>query len=237
MSKRLILLVAASLLAFLAPRSTGFAQESGGGAATKNNLDLPFNAGGKPEEEEEAPEIVIFFGQQYEGDGIFFSCDKSGSMNEAGKWPKLQREMVKNITQFSERVQFGIVFFDAGMFKFPASGRPADANPAMKAAGVAMVMSTQPGHGTCAKPALNQCLNYATQSSAKRKLIIHLSDGWNTCGGADDATVSPQILSEITQRNTQRVHINTIGFGDPVNEDFMKKLASMNNGQYAHVSG
>ena len=42
--------------------------------------------------------------------------------------PKLQREVVRIITGLSERVQFGIVFFDADVFKFPPSGKPAESS-------------------------------------------------------------------------------------------------------------
>src|SRR5262245_55553549 len=66
---------------------TGSGSASGG---VKQNLDLPFDAAGEEEDEEDAPEIIVFYGQQYEGDGIFFSCDKSGSMREGGKWERLQ---------------------------------------------------------------------------------------------------------------------------------------------------
>jgi hypothetical protein len=44
-------------------------QSGGGQAATKENLDLPFDAFANTEEEEEAPEVIFFHGQQYEGDG------------------------------------------------------------------------------------------------------------------------------------------------------------------------
>jgi len=228
----LVILGAAAFLV-LTP-SPSYAQEGGGGF-NKLNLDLPFDAGGTQEEEEEAPEIVVFYGQQYEGDGIFFSCDKSGSMNEGNKFKKLQQEVIKNISQFSERVEFGICFFDAGLSKFPTSGQPAKASAAMKAAGSAYVMSTAPGHGTCSKPALITCLQFANQSSAKRKVIIHLSDGFNYCGGADEATYSRECLNEVSQRNTCRAHVNTIGFGASVNEQFMKALAAQNSGSYSRV--
>jgi hypothetical protein len=44
-----------------------------GGVALKENLDLPFNALGRSaEEEEDAPEIVVLYGQEFEGDGFVF---------------------------------------------------------------------------------------------------------------------------------------------------------------------
>lgn len=47
--------------------------------ASKENLDLPFDAFGISEDEKEAPEVVFFYGQQYEGDGFFFCLDRSSS--------------------------------------------------------------------------------------------------------------------------------------------------------------
>ena len=134
-------------------------------------------------------------------------------------------------------MQFGIAFFDSGLYKFPNSGQPATATASLKAAGLAFVMSTSPGHGTCHKPALIACLNYANQSSAKRKIIIYLSDGFSHCPGHDPAQYAKESLNEITQRNTSRAHINTICIGAPgsVDENFMRQLASMNGGTMARI--
>ncbi len=216
-----------------------YAQDVGGSsAATKENLDLPFDAmGAVDQDEEEAPEIFIFYGQQYEGDGIFFSCDKSSSMKQGTKWKTLQKEVIKNVSEFSEHVQFGIVFWDAGLSKFPTSGRPADANPSMKAAAISFVMSTSPGSGSCCKAGLLTALTYANQSSSKRRLIIHLADGWTHCPNHDRVVYGEQTLAEVTARNSQRVQINAICIGAPgeVDESWMRRLAAQNNGSYARI--
>src|SRR5262245_45893027 len=104
--KRFGLCLAGCFLAWallVSPRAFGQAAGGGGegGAASKENLDLPFDALGDSESDEEPPEIIVFYGQQYEGDGIFFTLDKSGSMNEANKFNRLKQETVKNISQFS----------------------------------------------------------------------------------------------------------------------------------------
>ena len=232
-------LAVTALLGFtlLAPLAYGQGASAGGSVATKENLDLPFDAIGDSEDEEDAPEIIVFYGQQYEGDGIFFCCDKSSSM-EGQKFAVLQKEVIKNVSSFSDKVQFGIVFFDAGLWKFPPSGRPAEANPAMKAAASSFVMSTATGHGTCAKAALVTALAFANQSTSKRRLIIHLSDGQNWCNGQDPSTYGPTVLTEVTAKNTSGVHINAICIGPAggdVNEDWMRKLAAQNNGAYARI--
>lgn len=208
------------------------------GVATKENLDLPFDAVGEMDgEEEEAPEIFVFYGQQYEGDGIFFSCDRSSSMNIPAKWNNLQKEVIKNINEFSERVEFGIAFWDASLVKFPTSGRPAEASPAMKAAAISFVMSTSPGHGSCCKEGLLTCLTFANQSSSKRKVIIHLADGFTHCPNFDATQYGQQTLSEVTSRNINRVQINTICIGPAgqVDEAWMRKLSAMNNGSFARI--
>ncbi len=231
------------VLLVLASSPTILAQVAGGAggsaAATKENLDLPFDAIGEVDDnEEEAPEIFVFYGQQYEGDGIFFSCDKSGSMKQGTKWKQLQKEVVRNVTEFSERVQFGIVFFDAGLYKFPTSGRPADASPSMKAAAISFVMSTSPGSGSCCKAGLLQALTFANQATSKRKVIIHLADGMTTCPGHDRTVYGQQTLAEVTARNTQRVQINAICVSSPgaeADEAWMRRLAAQNNGSYARI--
>ncbi len=207
------------------------------GAGSKENLDLPFDSVGTSEDEEDAPEIVIFYGQQFEGDGIFFCCDHSSSMT-GPKLSRLKQEVTKNLTQFNEKTQFGIVFFDINMVCFPSSGRPTDASPSMKAAGISFTMSLQAGMGTCGKAALLKVLNMANQSSAKRKVILFLSDGEMSCDG-QGANYPQSTLAETTAHNTQRVKINTICLGPAdmgaAGPKFMQDLARQNNGQYSRV--
>jgi hypothetical protein len=74
-----------SLLSLLSAGLIGSAAhaQTSGGIGTKENLDLPFDAGGGENNEEEAPPTIIFYGQQYEGDGIFYCLDRSGSTANA----------------------------------------------------------------------------------------------------------------------------------------------------------
>jgi hypothetical protein len=44
------------------------------GKPTKANLDLPFDTAASTENEEETGEAFVLYGQQYEGQGIFFCC-------------------------------------------------------------------------------------------------------------------------------------------------------------------
>jgi hypothetical protein len=78
---RTLLVSLTFLLFFLAPTTLVDAQTLAGGAL-KSNLDLPFDAGllNDDAEDEDAPELITFYSQQYEGDGIFYCIDHSSSM-------------------------------------------------------------------------------------------------------------------------------------------------------------
>jgi Mg-chelatase subunit ChlD len=225
-----------AFLALFAGRSS-WAQESGGGA-TKENLDLPFDAIGDNEEEEEAPEIVSFYGQTLEADAFFYIIDRSGSMQDSGELAIAKREVIKNISEFSDRVQFGIFFFDRGLLKFPSSGQPAEANPGGKSSGISFVTSTQGGGGTCQQLALAAAIQMGSQSSSKRKVIVYLSDGAGTCSGADEGTYLRQTIASTSAQNWQRIQINTIGVLEmtALHEKFMKDLASTNGGSYTRIT-
>ena len=63
--------------------SAALSAQDVGSVGTKDNLDLPVDAVGENvTEEEDAPEVVIFYGQQLEGDGLFYTVDRSGSMQD-----------------------------------------------------------------------------------------------------------------------------------------------------------
>ncbi len=220
----LLAFVLSALLTVPAGRSA-FAQEGN----LKANLDLPFDAAGENEEEEEAPEVIVFYGQQFEADFFCFVADRSSSMQGA-RWTKLQKEVIKSITGFSDRVQFGIVFIANQVTKFPASGQPADANPGQKGAAIAMISSTPTDHGSCYMKGLTEGLSFAAKSSAKRKVLICLGDGEVSCSATGE---NPEIvLSAVKARNVMGAKINTIGIAVVSGEQFMKSLAAQNNGTY-----
>ena len=228
-----------SLLLLLAspPLTSLKAQAVGGGVGTKENLDLPFDALGQAEDEEDAPEIVTFYGQQLEADGFFYVIDRSSTMQDRGELNIARREVVRNISEFSDRVQFGVVFFATDVVKFPASGAPADASPGMKQSGINFVQSTPGSSGTCCQKAISEIFRMANQATSKRKVIVYLSDGGGTCGG-DEAGYLKQTLALATSQNYQRIPINTIGVLDmgQFQEAFMKQLASSNGGTFTRIT-
>lgn len=226
----------AALLSWVVPGGGG-AQDAPHGL--KENLDLPYEADGEVEVDEDAPEIHIFYGQQLEGDGIFYVIDRSSTMQDAGELAVAKREVIRNIREFSEGVQFGIVFFESGVIQFPPSGQPAEANAAMKAAATSYVQSAAGGFGTCCLEGLATGLRMASRATSRRKVLVYVGDGGGTCQGADEARYLQTTLAAITARNWERVQIHTIGVLDVgrIQEDFLRRLASANGGSYRRISG
>ncbi len=213
---------------------TAFAQ-SGPGAIFKENLDLPLDAIGEEEEEHDDIESIVFFGQSYEGDGIFYCLDRSGSTRgHAIRMEKI--EVLKNLKDFSEKVQFAITFYDKGLIHYPQTSRPAKASPAQKAAASAWLQSIQSGSGSCFGLGLIKCLDFANQSSAKRNVIIYLGDGCPTCPGDRGPQYSQKILSQVKTLNYKNHTISSIAVGD-ICPEFPKALANQNGGTYTVLSG
>ena len=225
-------------LCFSLGQTTLNAQTLAGGGL-KPNLDLPFDAGlfNDDTEDEDAPEIITFYSQQFEGDGIFYAIDRSGSMQNSGELDIAKREVSKNIREFSNRVQFGVVFFDRGIAKFPSGGRPTEANSAMKAAGLNWLQSIPGGGGSCVQQGLIEALKFANTSSASRKVVVYVGDGGGTCNGANEQTYLNQTLSVVKSQNYQRAQVNAVGvlqIGN-IQDNFLRSLASGNGGTYTKI--
>jgi len=181
---------------------------------------------------------VIFYELATESDAVFYVIDSSRSMRDKGELAHAKQEVIRNIQEFSSRMAFGIIFFDSTVVKFPASGQPADATPAMKSAAISFVLSVQGNSGSCCQAGLTAGLQMANLAPTKRKVLFYVGDGGGTCGQADEAMYLRQTLGAITSMNYQRVTINTIGVLDPkpLGVEFMKRLASANGGTYTRIA-
>jgi hypothetical protein len=75
-------------------------------------------------------------------------------------------------------------------------------------------------------------LDFASVSSAFRKVIIYIGEGWPMCGDSP-----AQILAEVSRRNVSRIPIHVVGTsaGHTVNEVWLKRLAAENRGTYRHA--
>jgi Mg-chelatase subunit ChlD len=203
----------------------------------KENLDLPFDALGEQEDEEDSPEVVNFYSLSLEGDAFFYVVDHSGSMLESGELQRAKQEVTKNVNEFSERVRFGIIFFAGSVTRYPRNGQPAQADPPTKQGAYSFIQSITRGRGSCPLVGLQAGLLMANQVTSTRKVIVYVGDGGGTCQGADEAQYLQKTLSTITSMNFQKIKINTIGVVDvsALGEQFLRKLASQNGGTYTRI--
>jgi hypothetical protein len=167
--------------------------------------------------------------------GVFFVCDRSGSMSEEAKLQKLQREAIKGILQLSEGDQFAVIFFNSSVDMYPASSQPAVATAQTKSEALAFIMSQESHSYSCPKQALLAALDFATESPAAKKEILYFTDGFATCAGIDEAFYESYILDVVRAKNVDLIPIDAIGIGSSLNEAWLNKLASQNGGSYASI--
>lgn len=212
--------------------------DTSGRVKLKENLDLPYNATGIANDEEESPEVIVFYGQIYEGDAIFYVLDRSGSTKN-GKLEVEQREVTRNVLEFSNHVEFGIFFFDEGLQSFPATGKPAEAIDPNKRRAIEWVLSQVPGGGTCPGLGLLAAIEMARNAESSRKTIIYLGDGCTTCPGTGALQYAKLVLGQVAARNTERLKIHTICVGPPISAavctEFPRELSAATGGRYTRI--
>lgn len=210
------------------------------GQVRRENLDLPYDAARvSSEDEEEAPHFLTFYGQQYEGDGIFYVVDRSGSMGTSGELRVAKREVIRGIRGFSRRIQFAVIFFGSKLERFPESKTPVWATAAMRGAAISFVVRQRAVGNTCVKTALIAALDYARNSSVERNLIILLTDGGGTCHKQAEVLYLAEVIRAVRRRNRPRcAEINTVGVLEvsELGERFLRELAELGRGRYVRIS-
>lgn len=204
-------------------------------AELKENLDLPYNAAGADEEEEADIETVVFYGATFEGDGFFFCIDTSLSMDDEA-WKTLCRELRRSLLGLSPHSEMGLVFFNETVVAFPANNEPAPATIDTKGRALLAIDEVKPGSGTCLKEGLSKILEMVKKSEAERKVVVLLSDGKPTCPGTDFVSYRADIFKIAREHAGEGTEIHTLGFGNDLDESFLKRLAQENRGEYRRVA-
>jgi len=176
-------------------------------------------------------------GLNVSGEGVFFVIDRSRTMQDRRELGLAKREVVGLIKNFPEAVQFGVVFFETGVIKFPSEDKPAQATADLKTMAKDFVVSVRGGSGTCQQKGLVAALKYVDASTATRNVILYLSDGGGECAGYEEHAYLKDTLDVISRENHGRARIFTIGVMDLRSEDFLKQLAAQNGGSYLFIKG
>ncbi len=220
--------------------SLGILSGDSSSAPRKENLDLPFDAYGVEEDEPEAPEVIFFYGGEYEADAIVFCVDESLSMRKNSRWQIQKREITQAIMQLTPKAKFGLVFYGSGAFPF----RPTvvQATQSNKMSAIAFLHNRQLSLGTCLGPGVVKSLEMLRRVEGSSRSVIVAGDGRPTVcpfvrgqGGASPQQAAA-ILQETLAANPGRdIRVHTIFVGtdqNPGATEFMQKLASLHNGSY-----
>ena len=211
-----------------------FADDSG---RTKTPLDLPSGGSGTEEVEDDSPELITFYGAEFEGNAFFWCLDRSCTMgwNSGGAGPtplaRLQLEMIQAIAQLSEDTHFGIVKFSDSHERWKAL--PVPATPDYKIDAVTWVQNMTSGGTTCIAPAVIDTLQMAAFSTRPEKRLILVGDGLSMCPPPNTPQQNQHTLMEITLANAHRIPIDTIFIsGVPGGIELFALIAQNNDGVF-----
>ena len=164
-----------------------------------------------------------FFGLRGGGKRVCFIVDISGSMSEADKLQRLKNELSNTLRAFKGTQQFSIVFFSDSAHVIEQGWMEADRDRAR-----ALGLVAQQGLASGTNP--TQAFNFAFKTlNPVPDCIFFMTDG--------EVPESLGILELLRQLNSgpNPTRINTINFGAPASELFMKQIARENRGNYIFV--
>jgi len=232
-----IVLLALGLCALPGHFATGAATNMSGGVAF---LDLP-DGFGVTQEDEEEPELIEFYADEYEGDAFFFCLDRSSSMGQTTasgevKFSVLKRETIRALQGLTSRSVVSIVFYNQDMEPLTFGDPPIKMEAAAKAQLISKVTGTQISVGSCMFRGAEKLLGIATKSQNEHRTMILVADGRTHCSnGENDAN---RVFARIIAKNTTRMSINTIYTGMQSGEDWtigkplLERLSRATNGRF-----
>lgn len=215
--------------------------------AIKANLDLPVNAVGGEDEEEDAAEIVRFYGLSLEADALVFLLCGRGELWTSGEFEVARRELLRSIRELSVDAELAIVYYNyKGPELFPTQGNPVKADAEGKAAAESFLNKLKWDGEFLAwmEQPFQEAFALADKVKGKKKRIVYVSDGNDVVDKpkvlsvADGSQVAAEIAARITAMNKKRVPVDCVNVDksnknpDACEARFLRNLANLNDGQY-----
>ena len=171
------------------------------------------------------------FGIQGQGTRFVYVFDRSGSMVGFGGRPLLaaKSQLVASLESLGPKQQFQIIFYNERPRAFtPKGGRPKMlyANEKNKRLARKFIAGIPGGGSTRHLPALKMAVDFGPD------VVFFLTD-------AADPIISDDNLKVIDRWNRNAASIHAIEFGpsaEPSADNFLKKLARFNGGNYAYIN-
>ena len=237
-------LVFLSLAGWMVAAAPALSQSIGSSASSfrKENLDLPYNAVGDGEDSEDAPELIVFYGQGYEATDIVLVLDESLTMNREDRFQIEKREANRAISELHPESRFNVIFFGGTTTSFRR--RLSKATTSNKTAAAAFVTTRVTNLGTCLGEAVVEALRMLHRGGSRYPAVLLVSDGTPTrcpfvpagdCAGRRE--VVETVLSNIRNANVSRVPVHTILVGQEqrctgLAREFMTRVAGSSGGTF-----
>ena len=209
-------------------------------ASSRFGLDLPGTVGNEHTDEREFKNLIVQYGKPYEFERVVWVIDRSGSMKNKGEWDVAKREVRRALSEISDGTPFGIVAFAERVEQFPGSGLALKNRSTRERASNWLEQPDEKDKQTCIRDALETGVG-KFQTRLRGNVLIYVGDGGGNCEAvmgaftrAKEEAYLKATLGIVTNKNRGKANarIHTIGVLDVrrVGRDFLRRLASANNG-------
>ncbi len=229
---RLLICFGLALVTFV---STAQAEDNGR-SGLKRPLDLPAKGAAKQEEDEDAPETILFYGQEFEGDAFFWCIPAYGFCGETDTFASIRTEVTNAVTQLTSRSMIDLVAYNSATYVWrPKAQRATGGN---KAGAIAWMNMLVPIESHCLLEAALTTLGISQATNKPKKVLIVMGARTPYCGTDGGTEYSEQCLMQITTANYENSKINTVYFTSSFysgEQSFYVELAAMNGGSFRQV--
>ncbi|MDY7107752.1 MAG: VWA domain-containing protein [Planctomycetota bacterium] len=164
-----------------------------------------------------------FFGVSSRGMRFAYVVDRSGSMGEHRKMQVAMNELARSVSSLPDYASFYVLLFSNHYRQPPGQDGWTQAKRSNVNSFIRWLNTVDPGGGTNPMPAFSQVFSLDEGAD----VIFFLTDG--QIPGDHDEIVAT------LKRQSGRVVINTIAFGDPRSQDLLKRIARQSGGVYRFV--
>ena len=166
---------------------------------------------------------TTFFGVSSRGTRFAYIVDVSGSMSDQGKLEVCMRELARSIEILPDYASFYVVLFSSDITVPPMQRGWTRARDATVSRFIRWLNQIDPRGGTRPQPAFRQV--FVLQE--RPDVIFFLTDG----------QIPPETVATVAGLNSRgrRVAVNTIAFGDPASQEYLKEISHRSGGVYRYV--
>jgi len=167
---------------------------------------------------------TTFFGVSSRGTRFAYIVDISGSMSDQGKIEVCMRELARSIEVLPDYASFFVVLFNSEITAPPMQKGWTRARDGTVKRFTRWLEQVDPGGGTRPQPAFRQVFSLENRPD----VIFFLTDG----------VIPRETVAVVAALNGRgrRVAVNTIAFGDPASQAFLKEISHRSGGVYRYVS-